>query len=144
MAIADRIAECSFDITSCGNDFPAVNAYEYPSCVARQSAGDNKNMKTKQDVIETMKSSIDAQINDDKNHGWGQTDSMAVIGDLLAEFGGDFAIVENKEIRESVLAGINQVVNPSACRQWLESDKVGKLNKQESGRSKSSKLFAQF
>ena len=101
-------------------------------------------MKTKQDVIETMKASIDAQINDDKNHGWGQTDSMAVIGDLLAEYGGDFAIVENKEIREAVLAGINQVVNPSACRQWLESEKVGKLNKQESGRSKSTKLFAQF
>ena len=103
-------------------------------------AGDNKNMKTKQDVIETMKSSIDAVIGDDKNHGWGQNDSMAVVGDLLAEFAPEM----DNEVRQAVLAGINQVVNPSACRQWLESEKVGKLNKQESGRSKSTKLFAQF
>ena len=87
-----------------------------------------------------MKACIDAVIGNDKNHGWGQSDSMAVVGDLL----GEFAPEMSNEVRQAVLAGINQVVNPSACRQWLESEKVGKLTKQESGRSKSSKLFAAF
>ena len=139
MAIADRIGQHGlfFYITSCGNDFPAVNAYEYPSCVARQSAGDNKNMKTKQDVIETMKASIDAQIDGNKNHGWGQGDSMNVISDILEEFGREFTPEGNKDICQAVLAGINQIVNPSACRQWLESEKVGKLTKQETGSRKS-------
>ena len=105
-------------------------------------------MKTKQDVIETMKASIDNQINGNKAHGWGQVDSMAVADDLFSEYAPYFdslkTALEAPEIRQAVMAGINQVVNPSACRQWLESEKVGKLTKQESGRSKSSKLFAQF
>ena len=104
----------------------------------------NKNMKTKADVIETMKSSINAQINGKRDHGWGQADSVAVIEDLLAEFAGDFNNADNMEVHDAVMAGINQVVNPSACRQWLESKNVNLLDKQDSKATKSNKLFATF
>ena len=99
-------------------------------------------MKTKADVIETMKSSIAAQIAGNRQHGWGQVDSMAVIGDLLAEFAPEFA--ENADVRNAMLAGINQMVNPSAARQWLESSKVNLLDKAEGRKGASAKLFAEF
>ena len=103
-------------------------------------------MKTKADVIETMKSSIASQIAGNRQHGWGQADSMAVISDLLAEFGGEFASKEPEaqEVRNAVLAGINQMVNPSAARQWLESSKVNLLDKAEGRKGASAKLFAEF
>lgn len=99
--------------------------------------------KTKADVVETMKSSIDSQIDGNRQHGWGQKDSMAVIGDMLAEFSGEIA-AKNNEVHQAVLAGINQLVNPSACRQWLESEKVDKLDKSEGRAAKATKLFAEF
>jgi len=108
-------------------------------------------MKNKADVIETMKASIDAVINGDRKHGWGQADSMAVIGDLVAEFAPSFAKgtpehgdAAANEVRNAVLAGINQMVNPSAARQWLESSKVDKLAKSEGRKAASNKLFAEF
>ena len=102
-------------------------------------------MKTKQDVVETMKESIAAQIDGNRQHGWGQTDSMEVINDLLSEFAPTWAEPQSedrKAVIEAVLAGINQLVNPSACRQWLESK--DQLAKSEGRKSKSNKLFADF
>ena len=101
-------------------------------------------MKTKQDVVETMKSSIATQIGGDRQHGWRQADSMAVIEDILAEVADDFNSTESggQELREAVLTGINQLVNPSACRQWLESK--DQLAKSEGRKSKNAKLFAEF
>ena len=100
-------------------------------------------MKTKADVIETMKSSIASQIAGNRQHGWGQSDSMAVIGDLIAEFVPDMA-EKNQDVYQAVLAGINQMVNPSAARQWLESSKVNLLDKAEGRKGASAKLFAEF
>jgi len=110
-------------------------------------------MKTAKDVIETRRESINAVVGGNKDHGWGQADSMAVIGDLLAEFGGAFArhnpplaaddpAAKNEaELRDAVLGCIEKLVNPSACRQWLAS--VGVLNKPEKGQRGRSQ-FAEF
>ena len=98
-----------------------------------------------------MKSSINAQINGERNHGWGQADSVAVIGDIVAEFAPYFTKGTPEhdeqsatEVRNAVMAGINQLVNPSATRQWLESKNVNLLDKQDSKATKSNKLFATF
>ena len=112
-------------------------------------------MKTAKDVIETRRESINAIVGENKDHGWGQADSMAVIGDLLAEFGGAFArhnppladddpaSRNEAELRDAVLGCIDKLVNPSACRQWLASESVGVLNKAEKGQRGRSQ-FAEF
>jgi hypothetical protein len=106
-----------------------------------------KKMKTKQDVIETRRESIKAQINGNRQHGWGQNDSLAVISDILAEHGGSFAkdapMPESAEIREAVIGCLGKLVNPSACRQWLESGEVNLLDKVEGGK-RQAKEFAEF
>jgi hypothetical protein len=111
-------------------------------------AGDNKNMKTKQDVIETRRESIIAVIGGNKDHGWGLQDSKAVISDLFCEYAPyfvkgtpEYAELNAAEIREAVMSAIEKPINPSACRQWLEAN--DQLNKVEGGK-RGNKLFAEF
>lgn len=99
--------------------------------------------KTAKDVIETFAASVDAQINGNKEHGWGQDDSTAVIMDLVAEFSGEIA-AKNNDVLQQCQKAIERVVNPSACRQWLESDKVAKLNKATSKKRQQNEWFAPF
>ena len=118
----------------------------------------------KEQVSETFKAGIRSIINGNKAHGWGQADSMAVIEDLLAEWADAFVrlpvlppdatkeavearkveMADQAEVRDAVLAGINQVVNPSAFRQWLESPKVGFLTAKESKGARTGRLVADF
>lgn len=71
---------------------------------------------------------------DGRQHGWGQADSLAVIGAMLpvmpakpkapgepGEMGAYAAELDG------FMAVAERVINPSACRQWLESEAVGLL-----------------
>lgn len=103
-------------------------------------------MKTTKEVGETFKSSITTQINSNRKHGWGQKDSMAVIEDMLAEFGGCFASAEENDIAlaKAVMERINKLVNPSACRQWLESKEINLLDKSLGRDGKAKATFDEF
>ena len=80
-------------------------------------------------VVETFAASVDAQLNGDKDHGWGATDSLAVIDDMLAEFAEAYAGADETSVAivEALKQGMGKVINPSVFRQKLESK--GKLNK---------------
>ena len=103
-------------------------------------------MKTVQMVGETFKASILNQIGGNRQHGWGQKDSLAVVEDMMAEFGASFASAEENDIAivKAVMARIERVINPSACRQWLESEKMNLLDKSQ-GRGAAAKAgFDEF
>jgi NTP pyrophosphatase (non-canonical NTP hydrolase) len=76
---------------------------------------------------EVFAQAVKNQIGGNKDHGWGQKDSMGVIDELLAECSEQIA--KDKGASEELLSLIGQVVNPSAFRQTLERAKV--LNKGE-------------
>lgn len=59
---------------------------------------------------------VKAQVGMNREHGWGQADSMAAITEILTEEIGD-------KPDAMLLAAIDHVVNPSAFRQKLESVK---------------------
>lgn len=68
---------------------------------------------------EAWQSAVKAQINGDKQHGWGQQDSIAVIQAVLCNETGSSA-----EDLKPLMALIEPLVNPSAFRQKLESQGV--------------------
>jgi hypothetical protein len=68
---------------------------------------------------------VKAQIGGNKDHGWGADDSMAVIDQLIAENVAE--ITAAKGLPEELSGFIKGVINPSQCRQRLESKKI--LNK---------------
>ena len=85
-------------------------------------------------IKEAFQKAVKERIGNDKDHGWGQADSMHVIETLIvAECG-----VEKEDIVE-LLDAINHVVNPSAFRQKLEN--AGILNKGSKVEKKASKLL---
>ena len=100
--------------------------------------------KTKADVAETMKASVLAQIDGNRQHGWGSADSTAVIMDLIAEFAPEVA-ASNVEVISAIEIGVKQVVNPSAFRQSLEPSKGKKgLLDESKGRVRSAERLADF
>jgi hypothetical protein len=89
---------------------------------------------------------VNAQIGGDKQHGWGNKDSMAVIESIVAE---DAALndgdVKQFTLSDEAMRIIALVVNPSAFRQQLESKDDGRLTKVEAKRTGSLKnLSAEF
>jgi hypothetical protein len=80
---------------------------------------------------ETMQKTIKAQINDDKNHGWGVNDSYQVILAIIAnETGAELKDIDNENFGHL----IKSVINPSQFRQMLE--KAGKLSETKEKRAK--------
>ena len=75
------------------------------------------------------------QVNNDKNHGWGIDDSMAVIEAIWKDENGD-------EMPEVAKAQIKAVINPSQFRQVLAKQKV--LNPIVPRAEKTNKAFMQF
>jgi hypothetical protein len=88
---------------------------------------------------------IKGAIGGNRQHGWGQADSMDVIDAVVAEDAAD-APAGKYSISDEARPFIERVINPSACRQWLESKEVNLLDKAKEparGRvSGLSKLFA--
>lgn len=77
-------------------------------------------------LTETFRESVKAQINDDRQHGWGIEDSRNVIVDVICED----ASAHNEEKPEQAYSPSKEavelmarVINPSAFRQRLESAK---------------------
>ena len=87
---------------------------------------------------------IKAQIGGNRQHGWGQDDSFSVIDAVVAEDATD-AEKGKYSISDEARPLIERVINPSACRQWLESKEVNLLDKaKEPSRGRSSALSALF
>lgn len=89
---------------------------------------------------ETFQAAVAARIKGNKEHGWGNEDSLAVILALIADNAG----CEIKELEDdkAFSGAIRSVINPSAFRQKLESK--GALNKSKSTREKADDLLADF
>lgn len=87
--------------------------------------------------IEVASRAVKAQINGNKDHGWGQDDSLAVIKALWEDNCG-------KPMDEGYAKAVARFINPSACRQWLESDKVALLNKSGTKKARTDGWFAEF
>src|SRR5208283_4501559 len=100
--------------------------------------------KTAMDVVKTFKTAVRDSIDGNRNHGWGVKDSVAVIDCIISEFapawigtpeptdeaakvGWNADCAERSAIRTVAIESIARVVNPSAFRQYLESDKVNLL-----------------
>lgn len=83
------------------------------------------------ELQKAMADAIKDRINEDRHHGWGADDSMAVIEAVIGEDASiEIArlIAGGKEPTlytptEAALKLIKRVVNPSAFRQWLEGQK---------------------
>jgi hypothetical protein len=90
--------------------------------------------KERNTMKETYQKTVLTRINNDKNHGWGLKDSMAVIEALHLKATGKEMSEEHKEM-------VASVVNPSAARQVFA--KQGLLNK-EAKKERTEKLFMQF
>lgn len=91
---------------------------------------------------ETFQKSVVKQINGNRNHGWGQKDSEAVIAAIWESETGE-------KIDANVMALIADVINPSAFRQKLEKAKlpgqeITMLQAQESKKRKHEDLFKDF
>ena len=86
---------------------------------------------------------VDGQIAGDKQHGWGNKDSLAVIESIVAE---DAALsdgdVKQFTLSDEALQFIGVVINPSAFRQQLEGKDDGRLTKVEAKRVGSLKNLA--
>lgn len=102
-------------------------------------------MKAIKEVAQEM---VKAQIADDKNHGWGVEDSLAVIEAIVsqdaenkAEEKPDLALAKYT-VGEDAMKWIKKMVNPSAFRQELEKAKM--LNASEGRKARVEKLFATF
>lgn len=85
----------------------------------------------KSPILEAFQEAVKSQIGDNRNHGWGAKDSMAVIDAVVAA---DASEEIEKLVKEGKQPGayslsaeatefIEQVINPSAFRQKLESAK---------------------
>lgn len=76
-----------------------------------------------------------AQINGNKEHGWGQADSLAVIKAIVKDATG-------KELAGEAEAQVKSLINPSQFRQILEDQKV--LNESPKGSKRVKAAFTQF
>lgn len=95
---------------------------------------------------EVAQGAVISQIGSNKDHGWGVDDSLAVIDIIVAEDASNAAeqggTLDKYTLSEEATRWIRKVINPSACRQGLESE--GLLNKSEVRKVKAEKLFATF
>lgn len=78
-------------------------------------------------IVAAFRDAVKAQIGDDRNHGWGNEDSLAVIdavvaadAEVAAEAGGT---LEKYTLSDDAQFFVRKVVNPSAFRQVLETEK---------------------
>lgn len=84
---------------------------------------------------EAFQKSVLAQINGNKDHGWGALDSLAVIKAIVkAETG--------KDLAGDAEAQVKSMVNPSQYRQILEDQKV--LNESPKGSKRVKAAFNVF
>lgn len=74
-----------------------------------------------------------ARVGGDPKHGWGNEDSLAVIGEIWRAENGD-------EMPAHVRAQIARFINPSAFRQYLEKLKV--LDKSDAKRGSKADALA--
>jgi len=91
---------------------------------------------------ETFQKTVVKQINGNRNHGWGQKDSEAVVAAIWESETGE-------PIDPEVMKLIADVINPSAFRQKLEKailpgQKETMLAQQESKKRKHEDLFKDF
>ncbi len=82
----------------------------------------NMNNETLTKLQDVAKSTVLSQIGDNKQHGWGIDDSLAVIESVIAE---DCEIAGAGTAHtacpsEEAMALIKQFINPSAFRQTIE------------------------
>lgn len=95
----------------------------------------NEALKAK--LNKAMAEAVKSQLNGDKDHGWGQTDSMNAIEQLIMDCHEE--IGKEKCAPLELLAFINDLVNPSAFRQKLENK--GLLNKKVGRAAKNEEYF---
>jgi hypothetical protein len=89
---------------------------------------------SKMTIKEAFQKAVKDRVGNDKDHGWGQADSLHVIETLIIEECG-----VTKEDIVDLMDAISNVVNPSAFRQKLESANI--LNKGSKTEKKASKLL---
>ncbi len=89
-------------------------------------------MSDKKSIQKAFWDTVKHQISGNRKHGWHQKDSMAVIDAVVAEdaaqAGGS---AKDYSLSQTATELINEVVNPSAMRQKLESKDVNMLDKSE-------------
>lgn len=83
----------------------------------------------------TVAKAILTKVAGDPKHGWGNSDSLYVIGEIWKAENGD-------EMPPHVRAEVFRLINPSAFRQYLEKLKV--LNKSEAKRGSKSDALADY
>ena len=91
-------------------------------------------------VKEVFQRAVKAIVNGDKNHGWGNDDSVKVLIALIADNAG----CDEKDIADDAefVGALKEVVNPSQFRQKLET--AGILAKGATRKEKVNNLLADF
>ena len=90
------------------------------------------NSATLEKLQEVAKGTVISQINNDRKHGWGIDDSLAVIESVIAEdcdLAGEAASKACPS--EEAVALIKQFINPSAFRQTIEGILLDEPEKKE-------------